>query len=450
MRYARPSLLALFTDPDKRAEVCAWAMVGVLALHAFGIFFGQSLGEIGIALTLVLGLLSPDFYKAKPWRDPLVLLMLVTGLWLIASTLLAPYANPKLDLALAWLRLVFFVAVVLFVFRSRPKLIPWLYAAIFAVVCFMMLDGLVQLLLGYDLFGFAQKNPYRITGPLPRFRYGTYLGMLAPFGLLYLLNHAKFPRQRWEVLSVLAFLLVLNVCILLSGQRIYFAIYLVLTAAFLLWYQRRQALLTLALVGLCLAGLLVAFPHYQQRFVDRSLAEIGDICNDLRVPNFEQDSVGGYGTHMRRGIEAFAARPLTGNGMRSLPAYCQAEVTLPEGRQWQQIGCSTHPHNNWVAWASYAGIPGLLMWAALCLYVVWTNWRLWRSQDRRLQVHALASLWVLFPYAQPLFLAYDLFANAIEVVFWYALPLAWLGVYPLQPDKTAPWSPQSSAAPLKH
>lgn len=132
------------------------------------------------------------------------------------------------------------------------------------IIAFWVVDGLIQALFGYDLFG----NPYpsRVNGPFPGgLRYGVYLPILSPL----LLEYARKNWRPWIQLTVFA---ALTSAVLLGGFRSGWLMYGVVIFAYWLMYMRKQPVIAfksfIIIVFLAMLTGVLLF-NGSQRFADR-------------------------------------------------------------------------------------------------------------------------------------------------------------------------------------
>lgn len=182
-----------------------------------------------------------------------------------------------------------------------------------AVLGFWVLDGIVQLLFGRDLFGFA-AHPDRLNALFgERFQfYGPLLAMLSPLAL-------EFVRRRCPTWVFIAAFGLIFVVVLLAGMRAGWLAMGLLAAFYTLAglrsgarAERRAALLLPLLVAGLLAGAWAGSEAVRERValslrLAEGSVEAVDRASSWRLPIW------------RAALKMYAAHPVNGVGARAYP-----------------------------------------------------------------------------------------------------------------------------------
>ncbi len=311
-----------------------------------------------------------------------------------------------------------------------------------AATVFVALDGLLQLALGFDLFGYPLYAGFRLTGPLNEPIVGFFLTQLAP--VLVALSLAGFgPWQalraqpawlRWGAGSAAS--LAIAAAVLVSGERLFAAWLVAGLAAILLLValarpvsrsrtaQRRVDLALgaagLALILGCVAAL--SLPSVRARLVDKSLSEVSAMLQVYAKGEISGEAIGAYANIHLRAAQAVANDPWTGHGMRGFRFYCPKVLKIENDNL---KGCSTHPHQTWLNIAVAGGLPGLVV--ALVLAVAFLVQRalamLRARHDPQRLVLAFLPLWAFAPIMVSPLSSEGVFVNFTENLLWVSLAL---------------------------
>lgn len=142
--------------------------------------------------------------------------------------------------------------------------------------------------------------------------------------------------------------------------------------------------------------------------------------NSVGVSNRDQNSVETRLQIWNRGLRMMFDYPLTGTGMAmyrtvvnrppyEIPYYVENDLYPPP-----------HAHNEWIQMGADLGIPGFVLYISWQIVILQMLWYGWRSQNKAIQVTAIASFAGLFAHA-----VYG-FGDAVTLWDRYQFILWWL------------------------
>lgn len=281
------------------------------------------------------------------------------------------------------------MAVLLYRDSLRWKVLKW---SAF-ILLFWALDGFVQLLLGFDLFGIPAHEDRLNALFFRKYQfYGPVLAMLSPLLL-------EYARRRWPGWAwALSFALVMG-AVMIAGMRSgWLAMAMVIGVYAILMLRRenrelrRITMLVPAITVIVIALSYWSSPLFQQRVATTLAITHGseqaiDEASSLRLPIF------------RSAWQMFVAHPINGVGVRAFPAaYLEfAEPGDPHVAAAGGEHGATHAHNIVLEVLADTGSIGLLgLLAAVAL--AWRYWRAMSPESRQEAFpYALALVLVLFP-----------------------------------------------------
>lgn len=314
------------------------------------------------ALSLVALLFLARSALARDWawlRRGWVRLALGLWLWMLAVSPFAVDPSLSFSQSLFWWRFPVFAAA-LACWLLDEALLRRLVAVGAAVLALVVLDTWVQFLAGSDLLGKPPTESGRLTGPFDDPRVGTWtmrLFLPVAFGLLGL----GLQRRRPALAAALwlGFVLAAAGAVAVSGERMATLLTL-LGLAFGAWLLRggpRRLLLAALAAALAGAAVLGAWqPQLAQRFVDQTRQTLEGLAREGLAERY-------YGQIWLSALHLAGQRPLLGVGLKNFRVACDdPELGLPPSYAGR---CTTHPHNLYLEWLVGAGLPGLLLFAAL-------------------------------------------------------------------------------------
>jgi O-antigen ligase len=323
-------------------RVAGWL---ALALPLF-LLHGRGIAE-GLFIAIGLLFLGHSAMR-RDWtwlRRTWVRIAIVWWVWVIVCSV--PHGGAEVLQALGAGRfLVLVAALESWVLRDAwvrgwfARLLRW--AALYiAVQC------AVQFALGKSLFGWPRGADGELTGPYQNPRAGAPLSRL--------LYPAVLPLLRgWGLLWLPAGVLM----VVLIGQRMPLLLTLLglFVSALFLPRLRGIVLATAILTGLGISALPVVSPPTFNRLVTKFSGQ---------MENFERSH---YGLIARRAANIVEANPALGVGFDGFRRECE-NPTYFHGIDLEGGGaamCVQHPHNFFLQAAVEGGLPGLVLFAALC------------------------------------------------------------------------------------
>lgn len=265
------------------------------------------------------------------------------------------------------------------------------------ILLFWAVDGFVQLIFGYDLFGIPIHGDRLNALFFKKYQfYGPVMAMLSPLLL-------EYARRRWNGWAWAAAFALIMGAVMIAGMRsgwvamgMVIGVYAVLMLRRENRELRRVSLTVPAILVIVIAVTYAASPLFQQR-VETTLAltqgttEALDEASSLRVPIF------------RNAIAMYQAHPINGVGVRAFPAAYlefadEDDVHIANFiRITGEPRGARHAHNVVLELMADMGTIGLL--GGLAGFILGV--RLWRtmSPDQRQEAFpfVLALVLVLFP-----------------------------------------------------
>jgi O-antigen ligase len=390
-----------------------WAPWWVLAFVALWPLPGPAEAVLSLGALVALAVLAHSRFRhghvllsGEAWALTTVLFL---GYWLpevfsAVDAVNAPRALRESLLDLRYLPFLWLVAIAVANERDRRRT----FSGLAVIVAFWVADALVQAVTGWSLGGPATAD--RLSGVFgaDNLKLGLVVASLAPFPLTAAAR--RFGLAGWVLAAVL-----LAVVVLLAGARaswLTLALVLVLSG----WQQfgSKRALAALALGGVLVFGLSVAFSDKLQERVERTGAMLSGDRDDLNHALSGRLPI--WGTAWRMAL----AHPVNGVGVRGFRnAYPQ--YALPDD-PWlaNEHGAGFHAHQIVLEVLSETGLIGLLFWLGGAAMAV----RAWSvappAARARASAPAMALLVTVFPFNTHL---------AFYSTFWGGLTLMLAALY---------------------
>ena len=262
------------------------------------------------------------------------------------------------------------------------------------LLLFWVVDGIVQIVAGRDLLGFAIPGRGQINAIFGQegLVYGTLLAVFCPL----LWEHAG---RRWRPWQVAAVVIATIVAIFVAGRRSAWIGVAVVMLAYGLVLWRRRGRFTARLVAAVLSGTVIgvaALWYASPHFASRVESAVGAITGSTAIEN---DAIG-HRTWIWRGavnmIEDNVLNGVGAGGFRyAFPAYAAGDDPFFHGDP--PINPS-HSHQLWIEMMSETGIIGALGLLALLTLLVMAAVRAPPDTRHIMLPYGLCLLAAYFPF----------------------------------------------------
>lgn len=325
------------------------------------LLYTRATGDALLSLVAILFLARAAVLRDWSWLNAAhARLALVFWLWLVVCTLIMGTHRAAGE-ALVVGRLLLFAAALENWVLARQDQRRQLWLVILAVAVWIVLESWEQYALGTNIFGYKRWGSGVLTGPFSEPRAGgTLQAVCLPAFLppaMYLLRGPGSPAR-------------------LAG-----ALLLVITMLTEAMIGQRMPMLLL-LLGLCLTGLMLRrfrWPVAIALLVLAATIAVAPVISPVTYATLVVEFVHRMGDFWdtpyallyQRAVVMVQAHPWLGLGFDGFRNYCadpryfQPVAWLPVTHIDSPEGCSIHPHNYWLQIATSAGLPGVVLFAAL-------------------------------------------------------------------------------------
>ncbi|MDA8049711.1 MAG: O-antigen ligase family protein [Rhodospirillales bacterium] len=382
------------------------ALGATLILPLF-LLYGRGLAEIMIATTDLCFLLQSARERNWAWlRRTWMRIGLVWWGWLVLCSLpFPPFGNGglhSLGEALATARFLVFVAALEWRVLGTPAARRWLACSLAAAFLWIGIESVQQYATGHNIFGHPRNGDGELTGPFNKPRAGPPFSRLFFPVVLAPVDRLLARKEVWaRAGGVLVMLVAIAVQVLIGQRMPVLLMGLGLLVTFFLMRRLRLLMVAGAAASLVLIGAsIVISPPTYYRLVQK-------FSNQME--HFRESP---YGELYVRAVVMAEDHPLFGRGFDGFRNNC------PKPRYFHDLTyvlsghdrpgfvshgaavCNEHPHNHYLQALTDAGVPGLLLYAALGVaWLVALARGLGRPSDARRVGLFIAALIVIWPIA---------------------------------------------------
>ena len=345
-------------------------LVYLIYLTPFFLLTGPALPDISATLCglcfIYLTIANKDwkFYKSK-----IVIFFFIFSFYLILNSSLSNNIIHSYENSLFYIRFIFFALAIWYALVNYPNVISKLFVILTVIFIFLVIDSLIQFYLGYNIFLIEYRAANRITSVFGQESIlGSFLIRFLPIyiSLLILKNNKKN-------INLFFFLILFIYClVILSGERSSILMLFILNLLILLFVRGYvlQKIIILSSPLILLIALSIFSDVFFERLVNRTTIELSGFYNnsiESSNPSQSASQLPSYRfTIYQNAIELFKSEPFLGVGPKNFRIECKRfekeykNIRLNNKLENPKIGCSTHPHNNYIQLLAETGIVGTL------------------------------------------------------------------------------------------
>ena len=393
------------------------------------------IGSLFLNLLVVLTILMTILSYNKENKEHLFLFLkkykyfILTSLTLVAINVInSQIKNYSTIKVISYLRFFIFPLCYIFLISKLSnkslKQITYFY---FFLISFVIVDSLIQLIFGKDIFGFPYFEPYkRITGPFgDEMIVGFFLlniGVLTVSFLNYF-NLIKIKTNFY-------ILVILSISILLTGERSSFISFLIFLFFLFIFSNHKKIIILTSFVVVILSLILIKslsfldnkYPIY--KLLDVSVAVDENKKNSNSINSIEKNSNTGslnnyipiykWTGHFERSFEIIEKHYLFGSGFRTYRYICfEYQKKYYQSKNIHK--CSIHPHNFHLEILSDNGILGYLAFVVFIVYIIFKIYK--KNNNNNFGISIIFCLILSFIF--PLKTTGSIFTTNFAFIFWY-------------------------------
>ena len=335
----------------------------LISLVPFFLLSGPFIADFLLSLisiyTIILIIVKKEWVFIK---NPLIYLLTILYLFILFRTFYENFYNADYEIQsnIFYFRFIFFITTISYWIYKFPLIINFLKYTLPFLLFFVIIDGLMQYYIGYNIFGILRRGD-RIGGFFgEELILGSYVSRWIPLALA-LLFFFHFNKKRY-LNFVSIFIITAFILIYLTGERAAFIIFCLSLILFFIYFNKLEFsnIISIFLIVLIIFLITLYTQNSHVRMYKTTLDQLGLNSNDK---NFFDSS---YGKIYFSAYKIFLQQPYIGIGPKNYEKFCEDKKKLDSN-----LYCVNHPHNYYLQTLTELGASGFLFFIIFYLYLLY-------------------------------------------------------------------------------
>ncbi len=361
-------------------------LIGFLPL---ALIAGPFVGETFLFILFLIALyffLNSKNKKINLFNDNLINLFILFWLYIFCLSFFAIEPFISIKSSFFYLRFGLYAFAIIYLLSINDSYIEILYSISKYTILFVILDSIVQIIFGRDIFGLEPNSIslMRISGPFgDKFILGSFLQKILPIFIFFILKkYESVKKIKILDISIIVFAFVI---IYRSGDRSALGLIILYSIIFFIINRElRKKMLTIFLFFIIISGIFTLHNPkiFQRNFIDTIGQFKGKYYETFLKKEFNETNFNfmifsfHHQTHYSTAMRMFLDKPLFGHGVKMFRYKCDKYEFKPAsdkiyvfGEAKLKYGCSTHPHNTYIQFLAETGLVGFIFIFGAFVYI---------------------------------------------------------------------------------
>ena len=307
------------------------------------------------------------------FKNKFFLIFIIFCIYISLRSLFADQLYISLKSSLMYFRFAFYALAIIFFLNKDNNALNTNYTIYKYTFIFLIIDSLLQVFTGKDLFGLQPDsiNLMRISGPFgDEFVLGSFTQKVLPI-FIYLILKKNEINNKIHI-SDFIILIFSFVIIYRSGDRSALGLILFYSFIFFLIYKnfRKKILIIFGVIIFFSTVLSIQNSNISKRVFSDTIGQFKGVHHKNLVTNSKNEEKSSififsfhHQSHFNTAYRMFLDKPYFGHGLKMFRFKCKDFVENMNRfpyKKLTQYGCSTHPHNTYMQLLAETGIVGFL------------------------------------------------------------------------------------------
>lgn len=331
-------------------------------------------------------------------------------LYLIFNSLSSEIPMKSLEGSLFYFRYFIFALFFAYILKTHESLHKILFISFFLSLFLICLDSAYQFIFGFNILGYISPHNYRLTSFFnDEMIVGSFIFKIIPILLFFF--YFKFSNKSRSKINVVLICFFSLIIIFLSGERtsVFHLIIFYLLLFFGIKFDLKKKLFLIFLSIILSTIFLIFSETTKNRIIFQTYEQIQESKNLFFIGSKEHQQ------HYDISLRMFMDSKLIGQGPKTFRHLCSEPKF-----NYQNEGCSSHPHNIVIQLVSETGIIGLLFYILIYFYFIYEYFRSYFNQsiDSKLKNGSIVIYSALISYLFPFVPSNNIFGQFFNSYMW--------------------------------
>ena len=362
-------------------------LIVLITLLPIAALFGNAPADISLSFTTICFIATTRSEWKKFTKSRFLQISILFWLWLLICSGISQFPSHSFQDSLPWVRLPLYAFALSHVLgRQNSRYLSYFVGA-------AVLGTLIELSFMFYEYSFVRGELARLHGTFGKLIAGWYLSCFGLITIFWCFEKLKLGINSIAIWSLILFYVALTSTGVLITGEIMTTLFFFGSLILYFLIRRSYSLRTLAvttfscavLVGIALV-LGLKDPLLQERII-HSIS--------TRLPWMPSSD---YNLPWTTGVTMAIENPLFGVGPKNFNLYC---LSLKQAGTLEAVlhvtECQWHPHNLWLQVGSEAGVPGLILFSMLTIYLIHAAYHYSKTKLWDNNVPLILTLVLFFP-----------------------------------------------------
>ena len=397
-----------------------YAQTYLICLIPLALLTGPAIPDIlltlsGIILIIIL-IKEKDFSYFKNYIS---LIFFLFCFYLIFISLISDHLSFSIRSSLFYFRFGLITLCIIYLLDNKKNFIKLFTFFLLFSFFVALISGYYQYIFSETLFGAKPIYSNRLLLLFSdQLLLGQYLSRLFP--LLLALILFKIKRSKYILIIVFFIFIFTDILIYLSGERTALGILFLSSLIILLLTKSLKLFRFFTLIVSIFFIVIISFasPEIKERNIDETISQLGINEGDkINIFSLNHES------HIYSALNMFRESPFIGLGPNNFRKYCNEDLF-----NYDELSCSTHPHNIYIQLLAETGIIGFMfiftLFASISYSFMKHAYFLFIKKSFIFSDYQICLLTCLFCSLWPILPTLNFFNNWINIIYY--LPVGFI------------------------
>lgn len=396
----------------------------IVYLLPFSLLTGPFFPDLSVVIVSIIFIFLSLKYKLLSYfKNRYFIFFIIFYIYIVISSLFSDFKIHSLSSSLFYFRFIIFSLAIWFLINEKKDFLKIFSIFLFITFSIALFDGYYQYFFNENIFGYSSKLTRLNILLNDDLILGGYLARLMPLMIGLIILH--FGDNKFYIASILFFIISCDVLIYLSGERTALGLLFLSTVLIIIFVKKFKLirLFSFLLSVLIILTFTILSPEIKKRNIDHTINQLGfnSIISKSNDNNVDKSRLYIFSpqhhSYIMTSLNIFLSNPVLGSGPNVYRYLCS-----DKNFSYDDLSCSTHPHNSYAQIFSEIGLIGFLFIFVLIINLIyqfrWNIYSLYKNNNKLLSDYQVCLFACFFITLWPFLPTQDFFNNWINIIYY--------------------------------